>query len=187
MRIEPTMSGQASNMIGATAALYGESWYVVQARPHQENRAVEHVEQQGFRAFCPRLKKTVRHARKTRITFAPLFPGYFFVPLDLTRDRWRTFNGTRGVVRIVTNGDQPSPVPCGVIESLILRTNSDGTIDWLPSLDVGASVVIADGPFADLVGTLEHLGPDGRVRVLLSILGRPVNVSLHQQSLMPAA
>jgi transcription elongation factor/antiterminator RfaH len=187
MRIEPAMSEQATNMSGARAAAHGESWYVVQSRPYQENRAIEHVEQQGFRAFCPRLKKTVRHARKTTLVLAPLFPGYFFVPLDLTRDRWRSFNGTRGVARIVTNGERPSPVPPGIIESLLARTNPDGTINWLPSLEVGAAVVIANGPFADLVGTLEHLGPDGRVRVLLSILGRPVNVSLHQESLMPVA
>lgn len=181
------MSEQANEMIGAKAAAASQGWYVVQSRPHQENRAIEHAIQQGFRVWCPRLKKTVRHARKTSTVLAPLFPGYFFVPLDLTRDRWRLFNGTRGVVRIVTNGDRPAPVPAGIVEALMARTNCDGSINWLPSLEVGAAVVIADGPFADLVGTLEYLGPDGRVRVLLSILGRPVNVSLHQQSLMPAA
>jgi transcriptional antiterminator RfaH len=109
------------------------------------------------------------------------------VPLDLSRDRWRAINGTRGVARIVCNGDRPMPVPDGVVAALQARTNADGSINWLPSLEVGGSVLIADGPFVDLVGTLEHLGPDGRVRVLLSLLGRPVTVSLPQESLMPVA
>jgi transcriptional antiterminator RfaH len=165
----------------------GDRWYAVQTRPHQENRAIFHLGEQGFRSFCPRLRRTVRHARKTTQVLAPLFPGYFFVPLDLTRDRWRSVNGTRGVVRLVMNGERPSPMPPGIVAALKARTNSDGSINWLPSLEVGGSVRIADGPFVELVGTLEHLGPDGRVRVLLTLLGRPVNVSLYHESLMPVA
>ena len=160
----------------------GERWYAVQSRPHQENRAIFHLEEQGYRSVCPRLRRTVRHARKTTQVLAPLFPGYFFVPLDLTRDPWRAINGTRGVVRLVMNGDRPSPMPQGIVAALKARMNADGTINWLPSLEVGGSVRIADGPFAELVGTLEHLGPDGRVRVLLTVLGRPVNVSLRMKA-----
>ena len=169
------------------ASPIGEHWYAVQTRPHQENRAIAHVEQQGFRTFCPRLRRTVRHARKTTAVLAPLFPGYFFVPLDMSRDRWRSINGTRGVARLVAYGEQPSRVPSGIVETLLASTNADGTMNWLPALAVGGSVRISDGPFADLVGTLEHLGPDGRVLVLLGLLGRPVNVSLHHESLMPVA
>jgi transcriptional antiterminator RfaH len=170
-----------------TGVAQGERWYAVQSRPHQENRAIEHLREQGYRSYCPRLRRTVRHARRTSLVLAPLFPGYFFVPLDLARDRWRTINGTRGVARIVTNGELPSAVPDGIVASLLARTNDDGTINWLPSLEVGGPVRIADGPFADLVGVLEHLGPDGRVRVLLNLLGRPVNVSLNPECLMPVA
>lgn len=177
----------SNHLQGRTAAAQGEHWYAVQSRPHQENRAIEHLGEQGYRSYCPRLRRTVRHARRTTLVLAPLFPGYFFVPLDLSRDRWRAINGTRGVARIVTHGELPSAIPDGIVATLLAQTNDDGTINWGPSLEIGGSVRIADGPFADLVGTLEHLGPDGRVRVLLSLLGRPVNVSLHQKSLMPVA
>jgi transcriptional antiterminator RfaH len=129
----------------------------------------------------------VRHARSARVVLAPLFPAYFFVTLDTSRDKWRSINGTRGVSRIVANRERPVPVPLGVVEAIRDRLNIDGTINWSSSLEVGQFVRIADGPFTDLVGTLEHLGPDGRVRVLLELLGRPVSVSLHQESLIPAA
>jgi transcriptional antiterminator RfaH len=184
MPIEPAMSDHQQVKTGTPD---GEHWYAVQSRPHQENRAIGHLEEQGYRPFCPRLRKTVRHARRITQVLAPLFPGYFFVPLDLTRDPWRAINGTRGVARIVTHGELPSPLPHGIVAALKARTNDDGTINWLPSLEIGGTVRIADGPFSELVGTLEHLGPDGRVRVLLSIMGRPVNVSLYQESLIPAA
>lgn len=180
------MSAQPNEPIGALSiSASDERWFVVQAQPRRETRAIENLQQQGYRIFCPRVRKTVRHARKVSTVLAPLFPSYFFVPLDLTRDRWRSINGTRGVARIVLSGDGPAPVPRGVVESLQAKMNPDGSMNWSSSLEVGQTVRIADGPFADLVGTLEHLGSDGRVRVLLALLGRPVNVSLHQESLIP--
>jgi len=185
--------GTARNNLAGNAASFGPGmteagrWFVVQTQPHQENRAILNLHQQGYRTFCPRIRKTVRHARRAHVVLAPLFPAYFFVPLDPARDRWRSINGTRGVVRIVANGDGPTPVPQGVVEELQDRLNTDGSVDWSSSLELGQPVRIADGPFADLIGTLEHMAPDGRVRVLLGLLGRPVSVSLRQESLIPVA
>ena len=59
-------------------------WYVVNTQPRAESRAKHHLELQGFGVFCPRYRKTVRHARKTKSAFAPLFPNYLFVCLDLS-------------------------------------------------------------------------------------------------------
>ena len=167
---------------------HGEQrWFVVQSQPRQEGRAIANLHQQGYRTFCPRVRKTVRHARRMHVVLAPLFPAYFFVPLDRSRDRWRSINGTRGVIRIVSNGDGPAPVPRGIVEALQARLKADGSVDWSLSLEVGQSVRILDGPFSDLVGKLEHMAPAGRVRVLLGLLGRPVSVSLRQESLIPVA
>ena len=42
------------------------------------------------------------------------------------------------------------------------------------------------GPFAELVGQLERLDDNGRVRVLLEILGGKVRVALPQKLVAPA-
>ena len=63
----------------------GERWYVVHTQPHAEKRAICHLERQGFFIFCPRMHKTVRHARKTTRVLAPMFPNYLFVRLDVSR------------------------------------------------------------------------------------------------------
>ena len=165
----------------------GERWYVVHTQPHAENRAITNLERQGYRIVCPRSRKTIRHARKATITLAPLFPNYLFVQLDISRDHWRSVNGTLGVVRLITQGDAPEPVPMDIVESLQARMGNDGAMNWAPSLKIGQSVRISDGPFADFVGTLEHLDAAGRVRVLLDMLGRSVSVALRCEALMPAA
>jgi transcription elongation factor/antiterminator RfaH len=158
-------------------------WYVVQAQPGAESRAAQHLERQGYPTFYPRYRKTIRHARERISTMAPLFPSYLFVGLDASRDRWRSVNGTRGVVRLLTQGDIPSPVPRGMVEALRERTNADGAIDWAP----GQVVRVAEGPFEDFVGTLTRLDGAGRVCVLLDILGRTVSMTVRCEALDPVA
>lgn len=161
-------------------------WYVVNTQPRAESRAKHHLELQGFGVFCPRYRKTVRHARKTKSAFAPLFPNYLFVRLDLSRDQWRSVNGTRGVIRLLMQDGAPQAVPNGVVGNLQAKTRADGTFDWTSTLEIGGTVRIADGPFAELLGTLEYLDAAGRVRVLLELLGRSVSVGLRSEALLPA-
>jgi len=137
--------------------------------------------------FCPRYRKTVRHARKARSILAPLFPNYLFLRLNTSRDLWRAVNGTRGVTRLIMQGETPLPLPNGIVESLLARTDADGTLDWMPAFKIGQTVRIADGPFAELLGTLEHLDSAGRVRVLIDLLGRSVSVALRCEALIAAA
>jgi hypothetical protein len=77
----------------------GERWFVARVLSHQENRAQFNLDQLGFRSFVPRLRRRIRHARRLRDTPQPLFPGYIFIVIDLSRHRWRSVNGTFGVAR----------------------------------------------------------------------------------------
>jgi transcriptional antiterminator RfaH len=161
-------------------------WYVARTQPHAEGRAVANLEKQRFRTFCPRFRKSRRHARRIESVLVPLFPSYIFVRFDLSYDRWRSVNGTRGVTYLLMQGEFPQAVAPGVVESLQQRTRADGTVDLTPELEIGQSVRLAYGPFADFVGTLQELDSAGRVRVLLSLLGRSVSVALNGEAVLPA-
>ena len=176
--------GNAYNQLRSTLSA---RWYVVQTQPHAETRAFANLKRQGFDVFCPRVRKTVRHARTLKHVLAPLFPGYVFIKLDISCEPWRSVNGTFGVVRLITQRDTPLPVLRGVVEAMQRRMCDDGAIDWSHSFTVGQLVRIADGPLADFVGTLEQLDASGRVRVLLELLGRSVSVALRCETLAPAA
>ncbi len=178
------ISDRATETLGK--GLVRADWYVVNTQPRAESRAKHHLEMQRYRVFCPRYRKIVRHARTTKSALAPLFPNYLFVCLDLSRDQWRSINGTRGVVRLLQQDGAPQAVPDGVVENLQAKTRADGTFDWTSTLEIGGTVRIADGPFAELLGTLEYLDAAGRVRVLLELLGRSVSVGLRSEALLPA-
>jgi len=165
----------------------GPRWYVVHTQPACEERAALHLATQGFTIFCPRFRKTVRHARKITSKMSALFPGYLFVKLNPARDRWRSINGTRGVIRLLTLGDRLQPAPAGVVENLQTQADSHGVFVAAQVLSVGQRVRIAEGPFANLVGTLQRLDGADRVQVLLDILGRSVPATLQGAMLDPAA
>ncbi len=162
-------------------------WYVIQTLPHAENRSILSLERQGYRIFCPRVRKTVRHARKVTHSLAPLFPGYVFLNLDTAREQWRSINGTCGVVRIIACREAPQPVPIGIVEALQAQVGVDGSNERRQTFKVGEAVRIAAGPFADLIGTLDRLDASGRVHVLLGLLGRVVSVTLRSDALEVAA
>lgn len=170
-------------MVGVSMVCDTARWYVVHTRPHNEARAIFHLRQQGFRTFCPFLRKSVRHARKTELRLSPLFTNYLFLNLDVTQERWRSINGTFGVARIIMQDETPQPVPVGVIEGLLSRADDDGVIDFSTPFWVGQDVRLTDGPFTDFVGRLEYLDAQGRVRVLLDLMGRGVAVSARVELL----
>lgn len=161
-------------------------WFAVRTQPAQERRAEYQLRQQGFSTFLPLLERSVRHARKLRQVRTPVFPGYMFVELDLGRDRWRCVNSTYGVCGLVMGGDQPMPVPVGVVESLVELTGANGLVDFTPNLKPGAQVMLVAGGLAGMVGRLTRCDAQGRVEVLLQILGQEVRVKSRTRALMPA-
>lgn len=174
-RIEPSPSHSS-----------GARWYAVQCQPHRERMAASHLRNQGFSVHLPLREKSRRHARRIETVRTPFFPGYLFVRLDLGRDFWRSVNGTLGVVRLVMQGDRPSPVPVGIVEALIEACDGDGLLHWMCELVPGQSVRVLSGPFAELMGELEHMTDAGRVRVLLNIMGGRTPVMLPRENVVPA-
>jgi transcription elongation factor/antiterminator RfaH len=166
-------------------SLTGQRWHAVHTLPMKEDHAQFHLENQFFSTFVPRRPRTVRHARKTKTIAAPYFPRYLFVALDLSMDPWRKVNGTFGVSRLVMRGDEPQPVPKGVVETLVALTDSQGFLKLEDKLKIGGSVRLMAGPFADHLAILDHLDDTGRVSVLLEILGRRVRVDTTAGNLLP--
>jgi transcription antitermination factor NusG len=165
----------------------GERWFVARVLAHQENRAQFNLHRLGFRSFVPKVRRTVRHARRLQETVRPLFPGYIFVIIDLSKHRWRSVNGTFGVASLIMGADQPRPAPLGVVEALVASCDSGGPVRLDDSLEVGQRVRILSGPFAETLCRLAHLDDRGRVRVLLEIMGMEVAAQLDRSAIAPAA
>jgi transcriptional antiterminator RfaH len=156
----------------------GARWYVVHTQPNGEARADLNLRRQGFSTYLPRYARGRRHARRRDIVARPLFPRYLFVALDPARDRWRSIHSTFGVSHLVAAGEDPLPVPEGVVDEIRARETHDGFVRLgLPAgVRPGSAVRLLDGIFAEATGVLERIADANRVAILLQLLGREVRV-----------
>ncbi|MFZ3236080.1 MAG: transcriptional activator RfaH [Stellaceae bacterium] len=156
------------------------SWYAVHTQPHAESRAFDNLLRQGYRAYLPRCRIWVSHARRRQLVFRPLFPRYLFAAVDEPAMRWRPILSTFGVSDLVRAGDRPAPVPSEIVEAIRAR-EQDGAFNGLDprrTLQPGELVRVTAGAFADAVGQLVELYDNDRVVVLLDLLGRAVRARL---------
>ena len=187
---ESLVSGLVSGGEGLSSSLElgpGERWFVARVLAHQESRAQLNLHRLGFRSFVPRLRRTVRHARRLQDTLKPLFPGYIFLVIDLSKQRWRSVNGTFGVASLIMGAEQPRAVPTGVVEALVASCENHGLVRLDDGLEIGQKVRIVSGPFAETLCHLAQLDDRGRVRVLLEIMGMEVAAHLDRSAIAPAA
>lgn len=156
-------------------------WYVFRSLPRLEATAEANLRNQNIRVFLPKVLVTTRRARKFVSSPQWLFPRYGFVRLDLSRERWRNVNGTLGVERLVMRGDEPHPVPTGVVENIAQYVGEDGLIDFNQGLLPGAVVRVKAGPLTGAVGILQQLDAKGRVNVLLEIMTGSIRTQLARE------
>ena len=161
-------------------------WHVAATQPARERLAEEQLKAQGFTAFLPTCRKTLRANRRVRDVIRPLFPGYVFVAFDGDPARIRSVNGTRGIKRLLGHDGWPSPLPDGFVETMQAHLNPDGTISHRAGFQVGARVEMATGPFAKQVGEILAMDERGRVTVLLQVLSTHIPVSTRATELLPA-
>lgn len=159
------------------------AWFAVYTQSHKEALAAQHLRNQGFETYLPRYQKMRRHAGKTEIVAAPLFPRYLFAGIDMGHQRWRSVNGTVGVIGLVMTGDRPVPVPQPVMDEIRAREDDTGFIQLnAPRYRRGQSLRIVEGPMADTQALFEETVDGDRAILLISLLGRMVRtrMPLHQ-------
>jgi transcription antitermination factor NusG len=162
-------------------------WCVVQTHQHSESLAERHLLAQNFRTYLPKRRRTVRHARSVKTVCSAYFDCYLFVSLAVGQQSWYPINSTVGVRRLVMSKGMPVPAPYGVVESLISATDDDGILHPDILLRPGQRIRIIDGPFADQLGILDHVGSAGAVRILLDIMNRaiPITIGRDKLSIIP--
>jgi len=172
-----------------TSSVPSARWYVVQTQQRREAQAARELANQAFEVFLPRYQKKCRHTRKVTLVATPLFPNYLFVRLDPQRQRWRSINGTRGVIRVIASQDGPIPVPDALIAILHTRLDPQGfvTMSLRPDFVPGDAIRIRSGSFAEAVGLFDGFRDHDRIAVLLELLGGRVRVVLDEDLVEIAA
>jgi len=117
-----------------------------------------------------------------------MFPRYLFIRLSLGAHNIAPIRSTRGVTDLVRFGDDPTPLPDGLVEALDANADTATGIHHEEPLIFlsGDLVSILEGPFAGQTAQFETETSEGRVMLLLELLGRPNRISLQRDVVRPA-
>lgn len=150
-------------------------WFVVRTKARQEGRAINHLQEQGFKVYCPYILKY--GALKEESGRQVLFPGYCFV--ESGEQSVSSISSTPGVIALVSfgPGGKPALVNADVLAEIRRVVAFYG--EKSPGLQSGDVVSLKAGPFKGFQALYSKRSKD-RVEVLLTVLGR------QQRVLVPA-
>ena len=112
-----------------------------------------------------------------------LYPGYVLVEMVWGQEASHVINSIQGVLKFVQHGQGKEPMHLRTDEVRRLLGIADDVEpeamrEEIPFM-VGQAVAVTEGPFTDFNGTVEEVIPDkGKVRVSVSLFGRPTSVEL---------
>jgi transcriptional antiterminator RfaH len=177
----------SKDLIGSTKYFDNLHWFVVQTKPGDENRAETHLLNQKIETFLPLLEIHQYSNGKMVQKIEPLFPNYIFARLDLKLQYYKV-KWTRGVSKILGTGDGPVPISEKVIESIKERAGKDNLVKLEEKLKEGDVVQITSGPLKELSGIFQKkISDNGRVRILLNLIGVDVPVQIDRWQIRKAA
>src|SRR5262249_17286525 len=148
------------------------------------------VKKEGLEEFygqivIPTERVTEMRNNKRVVKERKLYPGYLMVEVEYNDRILYLFRETSGVGDFVGGSVHraPPPMPDREVERMLRITGEavpGTTVTAKPRFDVGDRVKVKDGTFAGMEGGVkEILEAVGRVKVELTIFGRPVSVELE--------
>jgi transcriptional antiterminator NusG len=184
------------------ARLRGD-WYVVHTYAGYEQRVKDNLETRidSFDAHdsiheivIPTEEVTEYKKGKKTVSQKKFLPGYVLVRMDMDDDVWGIVRHTPAVTGFVGSpGTRPVPlvnkevagllhIPVEYIEETVIEEQRAAAVEKAVAeidLEVGETVRVTGGPFADFTGTIAEINLDqAKLKVLVSVFGRETPLEL---------
>ena len=153
-----------------------KEWFVIQFKPNSHHLAIKNLTRQGFNTFLPLHETTLRKASRFIKSTKPLFPGYMFVSFNRAENKWHKIKNTYGVSRLITFNSSLKSIPSTFVDNLMLRYDTSGKLIPIVKMKKGDKVEILEGPFANLIATIEKYESEERIWVLMDLMGRKTKI-----------
>ncbi|HUP47646.1 MAG TPA: transcription termination/antitermination protein NusG [Thermoanaerobaculia bacterium] len=177
----------------------GAQWYAVQTYSGHENKVKKLMdirigeekgetaeEKQIQEALVPTQEVTeIRNGKRVQVT-RRLYPGYVLVKMLYNQRTMHVINNIQGVIKFVGGGAEPQPLreeEIAKILGLEPEVEEAEREEDIP-FRLEQVVEVTEGPFKDFSGTVQEVYHDkGKVRVEVSLFGRPTSVELDYTQL----
>ena len=176
-------------------------WYAIQTYAGHENKVKtliarrieeepgENIEEKEIQEVLVPTHEVVEVKGGKKIAKSKrLYPGYVLVKMVLNERTVHEINNIQGVIKFVGGGVMPQPLREDEmnkilgIETTVVEEGAEE--DQRVPFYVGQSVEVAEGPFSDFTGTIEHIDHEkGKVKVQVSLFGRSTTIELDYTQL----
>lgn len=166
------------------------NWFVINTYSGYEDKVKANLERriesmgvadQIFAVLIPTDEVVEIKAGKRITVLRKTYPGYILVEMIMTPESWFAVRNTPGVTGFIGGGGATGgdPLPLSPAEvAKILGAGVKAPVLVVPFVR-GDGVIIKDGPFSDMMGTVEDVnGERQKVKVLVSMFGRETPVEL---------
>lgn len=176
-----------------------DGWFIALIEPQMEQGTVWRLHEIGVELYNPIIRRNVKTGRnrpsgqrELRMAPKPMFPGYGFVRVSECIGKFasiKAIRGVRGFLRLDAD-DQDAILPAEAVEA-VRHKEHDEHVKFLKSLSrkskipqfkPGDRVIVHEGPYADMVSTIEKVGSSGRIEMLLGM----IRVSMQQEMVRAA-
>ena len=164
-------------------------WYIAKTATGQENK-VSHSLKESIvnhrltdlfsRILVPEETVISNAGGKKRTLKKKFFPGYILIKMIMNDRTWHLVKNTDKITGFV-GGTVSNPAPISEEEAQSMLGQIEGGFKKprsSVSFSEGETVKVIEGPFATFVGTVEAVSDKGKVKVNVSIFGRPTPVEL---------
>lgn len=164
-------------------------WYIAKAMTGQENKVAKALKERILtqklteyfaEVLIPEESVVTNVNGKKRTIKKKFFPGYVLIKMVMNDKTWHLVKNTDKITGFV-GGTAHKPAPISDEEAAYMTNQAkDGFTKTRTSVNIveGDTVKVVEGPFATFVGTVEHVTEKGKIKVNISIFGRPTPVEL---------
>lgn len=166
------------------------TWYILQTNSQYEAKVITGIEQKIRETSLP-IREIFSPMGTTKVVkdgvvkekAYRLFPTYIFLEMDYDDSIWHSLRGIRGVVKIIGNGNRPTPVPLKEVEEM-KKNAAEGSLTARVPFKKDDLVRIVEGSFNGCIGNIIKIDEDkNKVTVNVTVFNRETPVDIDMGNL----
>ena len=159
-------------------------WFALYTKPRNEFKAEQQLLAAGINNYLPKVTLLKQWSDRKKKLTEPLLRGYIFIYAN-EEERLISLE-QQSIVRCVFDVGRPARIPDWQIDNLktMLATKVDIIVH--KGIVPGAKVIIKDGPFEGIIGTVVEGQMGKSISVAIDLLNRSVIAQLPDESSLEA-
>ena len=162
------------------------AWLVVYIKSQKETLAGDHLERQGFLAYCPMLRKEINYKSKTKIMTLPLFPRYLFIQAnEIALKKIHLIRSTLGVSHLILRDGKPIYIKDEILDAV--RHAEKVYLGQVETIfNAGDRVIIDEGIYKDIEAIYQNNDGLERAVLMLNLLQKDVELTIETRHIRKA-